>query len=52
MGRWVMRVALQDNWVGMGLSIFPMIFDASGFIITGSVALFNFFTFIAEPPSP
>jgi len=44
-----MRVALQDIWVGMGLSIIAMIFDAFGFIITSSVALFNFFTFIVEP---
>lgn len=47
-----MGVALQNIWVGMGLSIIVMIFYAFGFIITSSVALFNFFTFIAEPPSP
>lgn len=33
LGRWVMRVALQGIWVGMGLSVIAMIFAAFGFII-------------------
>jgi cation transport ATPase len=32
LGRWVMRVALQGIWVGMGLSAIAMIFAAFGFI--------------------
>lgn len=33
LGRWVMHVALQGIWVGMGLSVLAMIFAAFGFII-------------------
>ena len=32
LGRWVMRVALQGIWIGMGLSGIAMIFAAFGFI--------------------
>src|SRR5207245_5034305 len=32
LGRWVMRVALQGIWVGMGLSGIAMLFAAFGFI--------------------
>ncbi|HEX9133144.1 MAG TPA: cation-translocating P-type ATPase, partial [Ktedonobacteraceae bacterium] len=32
LGRWVMRVALQGIWIGMGLSAIAMLFAAFGFI--------------------
>jgi cation transport ATPase len=39
LGRWVMRVALQGIWVGMGLSAIAMIFAASGFIFPAAGAI-------------
>jgi len=39
LGRWVMRVALQGIWVGMGLSGIAMLFAAFGFIIPAAGAI-------------
>jgi P-type E1-E2 ATPase len=39
LGRWVMRVALQGIWVGMGLSGLAMLFAAFGFITPAAGAI-------------
>ena len=39
LGRWVMRVALQGIWVGMGLSGIAMLFAAFGFISPAAGAI-------------
>ena len=39
LGRWVMRVARQGIWVGMGLSAIAMIFAAFGFIMPAAGAI-------------
>jgi heavy metal translocating P-type ATPase len=39
LGRWVMHVARQGIWVGMGLSVIAMIFAAFGFISPAAGAL-------------
>ncbi|MGZ3625298.1 MAG: heavy metal translocating P-type ATPase, partial [Ktedonobacteraceae bacterium] len=39
LGRWVMRVAVQGIWVGMGLSAIAMIFAAFGYISPAAGAL-------------
>src|SRR6266567_98163 len=39
LGRWVMRVALQGIWVGMGLSGIAMLFAAFGFIAPAAGAI-------------
>jgi cation transport ATPase len=39
LGRWVMRVALQGIWVGMGLSGIAMLFAAFGFITPAAGAI-------------
>jgi len=39
LGRWVMRVARQGIWVGMGLSAIAMIFAAFGFITPAAGAI-------------
>lgn len=39
LGRWVMRVARQGIWVGMGLSVIAMIFAAFGLISPAAGAL-------------
>jgi cation transport ATPase len=39
LGRWVMHVALQGIWVGMGLSAIAMLFAAFGFITPAAGAI-------------
>ena len=39
LGRWVLRVAKQGIWVGMGLSLVAMIFAAFGFIAPAAGAI-------------
>lgn len=39
LGRWVMHVARQGIWVGMGLSVIAMVFAAFGFISPAAGAL-------------
>jgi len=39
LGRWVMRVALQGIWIGMGLSGIAMLFAAFGFITPAAGAI-------------
>jgi P-type E1-E2 ATPase len=39
LGRWVMQVARQGIWVGMGLSIIAMLFAAWGFISPAAGAI-------------
>ncbi len=39
LGRWVMRVARQGIWVGIGLSVIAMIYAAFGFIIPAAGAI-------------
>jgi heavy metal translocating P-type ATPase len=39
LGRWVMRVALQGIWVGMGLSAIAMLFAAFGYIYPAAGAI-------------
>jgi len=39
LGRWVMRVALQGIWIGMGLSAIAMLFAAFGYIFPAAGAI-------------
>ncbi len=39
LGRWVMRVALQGIWIGMGLSTIAMLFAAFGYIFPAAGAI-------------
>jgi len=39
LGRWVMHVARQGIWVGMGLSVIAMVFAACGFISPAAGAI-------------